>query len=76
MNSQPADKQIWDMDIGDCVLQLRRQLPPGVAPSPITSLAVSPDGGMAVTGDGAGVICWWELQGGSLVTSIVAHSSR
>lgn len=68
--------QIWDMDIGDCVMQLRRQLPPG-APTPrLTALAMTPDGISAVTGDEAGVVCWWELSGGGLLRSVTAHGGR
>jgi hypothetical protein len=61
------------MDIGDCVMQLRRQLPPG-APTPrLMALAVSPDGATAVTGDDAGTLCWWELSGGTLLRCLAAH---
>jgi hypothetical protein len=64
------------MDIGDCVMQLRRPPPPGAPPVPLTALAVSPDGGAAITGDEAGTICWWELQGGTLMRSFPAHAGR
>jgi hypothetical protein len=37
---------------------------------------MTPDGISAVTGDEAGVVCWWELSGGGLLRSVTAHGGR
>jgi WD40 repeat protein len=66
--------QVWDMDIGDCVLQLR--LPEHVTPQPLTCLAVTPDGSCALCGDAEGWLSCWNLKTGALLQHIRAHNGR
>lgn len=62
------------MDLGDCVMQLRRRNPSTT--SPITCMAITPDGALCLTGDDAGRLTWWELQKGGMVRMVQAHVGR
>lgn len=84
--------QVWDMDIGDCILQL--QLPqqvaaasqaypgsplaavPSSSPVPLTALAVTADGGCCLSGDAEGWLNCWNLKTGQLVHRVRAHRGR
>lgn len=74
--------QVWDMDIGDCVMQLRLADPAAVpgapewAPVPLTALAVTPDGCCCLSGDADGWLCCWSLKSGQLVERVHAHKGR
>lgn len=79
--------QVWDMDIGDCILQLRPpQAPTGLsplgtplaapAPQPLTCLAVTPDGSCCLSGDVDGYLSCWNLGTGALLQRIRAHNGR
>jgi len=79
--------QVWDMDIGDCILQLRPPQAPtalspmgvpaaAAAPQPLTCLAVTPDGSCCLCGDVDGWLTGWHLGSGVLVQRIRAHNGR
>ncbi len=64
--------QVWDMDIGDCVLRLA----PGGQPVPLTALAVSPDGALCLTANEKGQLVAWDLQSGTALQTTQAHNGR
>jgi hypothetical protein len=77
--------QVWDMDIGDCILQLRLPQPPAAlspmgtpaaAPQPLTCIAVTPDGGCCLCGDVEGWLSCWSLSTGALLQRLRAHNGR
>jgi hypothetical protein len=82
----PACNQVWDMDIGDCVMQLRLPEPPSTqpgspaaaaaAPVPLTALAVTGDGACCLCGDEQGWLLCWNLKTGQLVQRVRAHRGR
>lgn len=79
--------QVWDMDIGDCILQLRPPPPapkknamglplPVPEPQPLTCLAVTPDGCCCLSGDEEGYLSCWNLSTGALLQRARAHAGR
>lgn len=66
--------QVWDMDIGDCVMQLQHGTR-GSSPA-ISCMAITPDGSCCLTGDDAGRLTWWQLQTGTMVRVVQAHAAR
>jgi hypothetical protein len=86
--AMPCD-QVWDMDIGDCVMQLRLPDGPGSNPSsplgaaaapavpvPLTALAVTGDGACCLCGDAQGWLSCWNLKTGQLVQRVRAHKGK
>jgi hypothetical protein len=83
-----AGVQVWDMDIGDCVMQLRPPEGPSshrsspltaaaaAAPVPLTALAVTGDGACCLCGDAQGWLSCWNLKTGQLVQRVRAHKGR
>lgn len=69
--SDDGTAQVWDMDIGDCTMQLARST------EPLTAAAISPDGTMLVTGSDTGRTCVWDLAKSALrAESAEQHTAR
>lgn len=68
-------RQVWDMDIGDCVMTLQM---PGAqrAAAPLTALVVTPGGEACLAGDERGALAVWDLRSGSLLAAVQAHEGR
>jgi WD40 repeat protein len=76
-------QQVWDMDIGDCILQLRPAeqvlhlgVPVPAQPQPLTCLAVTQDGCCCLCGDAEGWLTCWNLTTGTMLQRLRAHSGR
>lgn len=61
--------QVWDLEIGDCVMQLGRK-------DPLTSVDVTPDGRLCVVGSQGGPCCVWDLVTGQIKTVLEGHTAR
>jgi WD40 repeat protein len=60
--------QVWDMDTGDICMTLTWDS------TPLTALAVVPNGSLAVTGNDGGVLALWSLASGVVVKRLTGHT--
>ncbi|KAG1654342.1 hypothetical protein FOA52_009003 [Chlamydomonas sp. UWO 241] len=65
--SEDGSAQVWDMNVGDCVMQLARE-------TPLTDVAAAPDGDLAVIGSQDGTCCLWDLNNGQIKHVLSGHS--
>lgn len=62
--------QVWDMDIGDCVMQL------GNGREAYTTAQVAPFGNLCIAGTESGACHVWDLANGTLRTTLVGHQGK
>ncbi|GFR44231.1 hypothetical protein Agub_g5422 [Astrephomene gubernaculifera] len=67
--SDDGSAQVWDMNIGDCVMQLARD-------APLTAVGVTPDSGAAVVAAADGTAAVWSLAAGQVTHTLAGHSAR
>lgn len=67
--SEDGSAQVWDMNIGDCVMQLARD-------SPLTAVAITPDSLAAVVGAADGTAAVWDLAAGRVTHTLAGHGGR
>ncbi|MEW5313943.1 MAG: hypothetical protein WDW38_005473 [Sanguina aurantia] len=67
--SLDGSAQVWDMNIGDCVMQLTRD-------RPLTDVAVSANGAVAVVSCEDGHCCIWDLTTGNVLHVLKGHKAR
>mmetsp|Transcript_31108 Transcript_31108/g.92637 ORF Transcript_31108/g.92637 Transcript_31108/m.92637 type:complete len:845 (-) Transcript_31108:23-2557(-) len=67
--SEDGSVQVWDMNVGDCVMKLSRE-------SPLTDVSVAPDGGLCVIGSADGTCCLWDLTTGQIKHVLTGHTTQ
>jgi len=67
--SDDGTAQVWDMNIGDCVMQLARD-------RPLTDVAVAPDGQLCVVASEDGHCCIWDLASGKVKHVLKGHTDK
>ncbi|KAL6761876.1 WD40-repeat-containing domain protein [Haematococcus lacustris] len=67
--SEDGTAQMWDMNVGDCVMQLARD-------QPLTAVAVAPGGSLACVACGDGNSCVWQLSSGKVLHVLQGHSAK
>lgn len=70
----PADTalRVWDINNG---AQIARWVPPQTALGSVTSIAISPDANLAVTGSISGTVTLWDAGTGTALETWAAHDS-
>lgn len=67
--SADGTAQVWDMNVGDCVMQLARD-------KPLTDVAVAPDGQLSVVACEDGNCCVWDLASGQVKYVLKGHVDK
>ena len=67
--SEDGTAQVWDMNVGDCVMQLARD-------KPLTDLDVAPDGQLSVIACSDGNCCVWDLSSGEVRHVLRGHAGK
>ncbi|GAX79554.1 hypothetical protein CEUSTIGMA_g6995.t1 [Chlamydomonas eustigma] len=67
--SEDGIAQVWDMNVGDCVMQLARD-------KPLTDVSISPDGLVCVVASEDGHCCVWDLESGKIRHVLKGHESK
>ncbi|KXZ46882.1 hypothetical protein GPECTOR_39g376 [Gonium pectorale] len=67
--SDDGSAQVWDMNIGDCVMQLARE-------APLTAVGVTPDSSSAVVAAADGTAAVWSLATGQVTRTLAGHTAR
>ncbi|GIM13509.1 hypothetical protein Vretimale_16605 [Volvox reticuliferus] len=67
--SEDGLAQVWDMNIGDCVMHLARN-------APLTSVGITPDSSAAVVAAADGTAAVWNLSTGQVTHNFKGHTGR
>ncbi|KAG1672914.1 hypothetical protein FOA52_012359 [Chlamydomonas sp. UWO 241] len=67
--SEDGSAQVWDMNVGDCVMQLARD-------GPLTDVAVAPDGQLSVVASIDGHCSVWDMESGEVCHVLKGHAKR
>lgn len=62
-------RQVWDMNIGDCVMQLARD-------APLTAVGLTPDSASAVVAAADGTAAVWSLATGQVTHTLSGHTAK
>ncbi|KAG2488814.1 hypothetical protein HYH03_012613 [Edaphochlamys debaryana] len=67
--SDDGSAQAWDMNIGDCVMQVARD-------APLTAVGVTPDSASVVVAAADGTAAVWSLATGQVTHTLAGHTAR
>ncbi|KAG2433079.1 hypothetical protein HYH02_012783 [Chlamydomonas schloesseri] len=67
--SEDGSAQVWDMNIGDCVMQLARD-------APLTAVGLTPDSASAVVAAADGTAAVWSLATGQVLHTLSGHTAK
>ncbi|GLI67543.1 hypothetical protein VaNZ11_011767 [Volvox africanus] len=67
--SEDGLAQVWDMNIGDCVMHLARS-------APLTAVGITPDSSAAVVAAADGTAAVWNLTTGQVIHNFKGHTGR